>query len=52
MLFIADIYLNHHWIFLLQLLFAKGMRQFGKNFYKIKKELLPNKEIVSAIVIS
>lgn len=27
------------------LLFAKGMRQFGKNFHKIKKELLPNKEI-------
>lgn len=36
------------WFFLLiQLLFAKGMRQFGKNFRRIKNELLPNKEIVS-----
>lgn len=31
----------------IQVLFAKGMRQFGKNFHKIKKELLPKKEIVS-----
>jgi arginine-glutamic acid dipeptide repeat-containing protein len=27
------------------LLFAKGMRQFGKNFFKIQKELLPKKQI-------
>ena len=33
-----------------QVLFAKGMRQFGKNFYRIKKELLPNTEIVSVCV--
>jgi arginine-glutamic acid dipeptide repeat-containing protein len=26
-------------------LFAKGMRQFGKNFFKIQKELLPKKKI-------
>ncbi|XP_019848994.1 PREDICTED: arginine-glutamic acid dipeptide repeats protein-like [Amphimedon queenslandica] len=31
------------------LLFAKGMRQFGKNFRKIKNELLPNKEITELI---
>ncbi|XP_021950630.1 arginine-glutamic acid dipeptide repeats protein isoform X2 [Folsomia candida] len=24
--------------------FVKGLRQFGKNFFRIKKELLPNKE--------
>ena len=29
-----------------QVLFGKGMRQFGKNFFKIKQELLPDKEIV------
>eukprot|EP00731_Ephydatia_muelleri_P015494 Em0008g1214a len=31
------------------LLFAKGMRQFGKNFYRIKKELLPGVEICELI---
>ena len=34
----------------LQLLFAKGLRQFGKNFYKIKTELLPDKEVVSRTI--
>ncbi|MEQ2224254.1 hypothetical protein ILYODFUR_005628, partial [Ilyodon furcidens] len=24
--------------------FIKGLRQFGKNFFRIRKELLPNKE--------
>ncbi|XP_015767733.1 PREDICTED: arginine-glutamic acid dipeptide repeats protein-like [Acropora digitifera] len=27
--------------------FVKGLRQYGKNFYKIKKELLPHKETVN-----
>ncbi|KAJ8319780.1 hypothetical protein KUTeg_001367 [Tegillarca granosa] len=27
--------------------FVKGLRQYGKNFFKIRKELLPNKETVS-----
>nr|XP_029505280.1 arginine-glutamic acid dipeptide repeats protein-like [Oncorhynchus nerka] len=27
--------------------FIKGLRQYGKNFFKIRKELLPNKETVS-----
>lgn len=27
--------------------FIKGLRQFGKNFFRIRKELLPNKETVS-----
>ena len=28
--------------------FVKGLRQHGKNFYKIRKELLPYKETVSS----
>lgn len=28
--------------------FVKGLRQYGKNFFRIRKELLPNKETVSA----
>lgn len=27
--------------------FIKGLRQYGKNFFRIRKELLPNKETVS-----
>jgi hypothetical protein len=27
--------------------FIKGLRQFGKNFFRIRKELLPHKEVVS-----
>ncbi|CAG07523.1 unnamed protein product [Tetraodon nigroviridis] len=27
--------------------FIKGLRQFGKNFFRIRKELLPNKETIS-----
>jgi len=30
----------------LQKRFIKGLRQFGKNFFRIRKELLPNKETV------
>uniref|UniRef100_A0A0E9TUJ7 Uncharacterized protein n=1 Tax=Anguilla anguilla TaxID=7936 RepID=A0A0E9TUJ7_ANGAN len=26
--------------------FIKGLRQYGKNFFRIRKELLPNKETV------
>ncbi|KAK7811080.1 hypothetical protein U0070_016020, partial [Myodes glareolus] len=29
--------------------FVKGLRQYGKNFFRIRKELLPNKETVSTI---
>ena len=29
-----------------QVLFGKGMRQFGKNFTEIRKELLPKKKMV------
>lgn len=28
--------------------FIKGLRQFGKNFFRIHKDLLPHKETVSA----
>lgn len=27
--------------------FVKGLRQYGKNFFRIRKELLPSKETVS-----
>lgn len=29
--------------------FVKGLRQFGKNFYRIRKDLLPHKDTVSFI---
>ena len=29
--------------------FIKGLRQYGKNFFKIRKELLPHRETVSFI---
>lgn len=35
--------------FLSQKRFVKGLRQYGKNFFRIRKELLPNKETVSTI---
>lgn len=35
--------------FLPQKRFVKGLRQYGKNFFRIRKELLPNKETVSTI---
>lgn len=35
--------------FFLQKKFVKGLRQFGKNFYKIRKELLPEKATVIPI---
>lgn len=39
-----------HLLFLLsQKRFVKGFRQYGKNFFRIRKELLPNKETVSTI---
>ena len=31
----------------LQKKFVKGLRQYGKNFFRIKKELVPHKETVS-----
>ena len=33
--------------FALQKKFAKGIRLYGKNFFRIRKELLPNRETVS-----
>lgn len=36
----------------LQKRFIKGLRQFGKNFFRIRKELLPNKETVRQCVFS
>lgn len=30
--------------------FVKGLRQFGKNFFKIRKELLAHKETVCVIL--
>lgn len=30
--------------FVLQKRFVKGLRQYGKNFFRIRKELLPHKE--------
>ncbi|XP_031650659.1 arginine-glutamic acid dipeptide repeats protein-like [Oncorhynchus kisutch] len=32
--------------------FIKGLRQYGKNFFKIRKELLPNKETVNHLFFS
>lgn len=32
--------------------FIKGLRQFGKNFFRIRKELLPNKETVRSLQLS
>ena len=36
----------------LQKRFIKGLRQFGKNFFRIRKELLPNKETVRQCFLS
>jgi arginine-glutamic acid dipeptide repeat-containing protein len=46
---VGRLYNKKNWSKEHSLLFAKGMRQFGKNFRKIKKELLPNKEIYQLI---
>lgn len=29
--------------------FVKGLRQFGKNFFRIRKDLLPHRDTVSQI---
>jgi hypothetical protein len=34
---------------LLQKRFVKGLRQFGKNFFRIRKDLLPHKDTVSIL---
>lgn len=40
--------LTYYFCYLLsQKRFIKGLRQYGKNFFRIRKELLPNKETVS-----
>lgn len=36
--------------FALQKKFAKGIRLYGKNFFRIRKELLPNRETVSIFI--
>ena len=33
----------------LQKKFVKGLRQYGKNFFRIRKELVPHKKTVSKI---
>jgi len=35
---------------LFQKKFVKGLRQYGKNFHRIKKDLLPHKETVCVII--
>lgn len=35
---------------ILQKRFVKGLRVYGKNFFKIRKELLPLKETVSVFL--
>ena len=32
---------------MLQKRFVKGLRQYGKNFFRIRKDLLPHKDTVS-----
>lgn len=31
--------------------FVKGLRQYGKNFFKIRKELLPHRETVRLLFV-
>ena len=35
---------------LLQKKFMKGLRVFGKNFFRIRKEFLPEKETVGSLI--
>lgn len=44
---LANGYLISRLLFVSQKRFIKGLRQYGKNFFRIRKELLPNKETVS-----
>lgn len=30
--------------------FVKGLRQFGKNFFRIRKDLLPHRDTVSGVI--
>lgn len=30
--------------------FVKGLRQFGKNFFRIRKDLLPHRDTVSSLL--
>lgn len=47
--FVFGFYIPFVVSFLSQKRFVKGLRQYGKNFFRIRKELLPNKETVSTI---
>ena len=37
---------SYDFIFILQKRFVKGLRQYGKNFFRIRKDLLPHKKTV------
>lgn len=40
-------FVDCHWIFIPQKRFIKGLRQYGKNFFCIRKDFLPSKKTVN-----